>query len=1141
MKRVVHLHHYIIFIVIVLSFITKNSKAQPSQIVQLKDKKIIIANIAFIEDSSSRQINKINFNHSHKQQNLFSGQRTNNNCGVVAGISPGNDSIFSSNILVSFTNTSVNAALVQWFVNGVFFGNMTILNYSFNIPGTYEIILVASNGNCFDTTIINYFHTGMPHPNNQHITGNYGFSNFDDYANSITVTSDSGFLTGGYTYYRQPFTGAANGMLIKQKKNGCIEWSRLIEAYTETKVYTVQSLSDSGFLISGSLQNFAFLMKINQYGTALWKKIYSTTQGSLFFRKFIELSDGTYIGLSSYLEGFSITRFSNTGSVIWNKFLKKSSGYDYPLPTALRQVGNDVFITGLLKLPDTSLIYTNPFNSFLIKIDPTNGQIFWTNMYEIPEQGRSIAFMGLHLYDTLFLINAINYNTLGGINSFQSMHFIDRNGNLLSSKYVKNYLANYHFPFFADLSVLPSKSIYLFHEGEEDLLLQPGFVNHSHFLKIDSGGTIYWQKYNSHFTHGLYKTSAFNGLYFGLSGSNTGFMNPAYYPSVNFTFQKIDTTGYINPDCELYTSNLSILPYSILSYNITWLVDSLVNVSATDINPDINEIFPQNRRLCPDYIDSCTLIRIYGNKHICNLNNQYIYRVVKNKKCTQPTDWVVEGPVNIILQNDTMIVLQFNSIDTFKVSATLRNSCNPVRDSIYIITGSGIAPVNLGSDTSLCPGNTLLLNAGSGYVSYLWQDNSVDSSFMVTAPGLYWVEVTDTCSNVFRDTIIITPTPPIPFDLGPDLTKCNNDSLTITAPSGFINYSWSPNYNINTTSGQTVIVFPAIDTMYKVIAEKTPGCFAFDSIYVNVNNSPPVFLGNDTSFCAGNSILLNAGPGFSNYLWSTGQTSPSLNVNSAGIYTVIATDTNNCASHDTLVVLNVFNNPGVTLPKDSLLCRGSFKILNAGAGMKSYNWNTGATTSSIAVNSTGTYWVTVTDNNGCSGSDSTKITRLLPLPSGFLPPDTVLCSYSTLQITTSDIYSAYLWNTGSTQRSITISQPGVYWLRATDNFNCTGTDTIVINPKQCLEGIFVPNAFTPNGDGLNDTFRPLLFGIVQYYKFRIYNRWGQLIYESTELGKGWDGKVSGKDADSNVFVWTCEYQFEGQKRKLKKGTLVLIR
>jgi gliding motility-associated-like protein len=104
-----------------------------------------------------------------------------------------------------------------------------------------------------------------------------------------------------------------------------------------------------------------------------------------------------------------------------------------------------------------------------------------------------------------------------------------------------------------------------------------------------------------------------------------------------------------------------------------------------------------------------------------------------------------------------------------------------------------------------------------------------------------------------------------------------------------------------------------------------------------------------------------------------------------------------------------------------------------------------------------------------------------------------------------------------------------------------GSDTILINAKDCINGFFVPTAFTPNGDGKNDAFRPLLFGRLVKYSFTIYNRWGQIIFKSSDIIKGWNGTYASTLQDNNVFAWSCTYQIEGQKLKTEKGTVVLIR
>lgn len=99
----------------------------------------------------------------------------------------------------------------------------------------------------------------------------------------------------------------------------------------------------------------------------------------------------------------------------------------------------------------------------------------------------------------------------------------------------------------------------------------------------------------------------------------------------------------------------------------------------------------------------------------------------------------------------------------------------------------------------------------------------------------------------------------------------------------------------------------------------------------------------------------------------------------------------------------------------------------------------------------------------------------------------------------------------------------------------TGTDTILINPKQCMSGFFVPTAFTPNGDGLNDDFKPLLFGNILTYEFIVYNRWGQVVFKSSQTNYGRDGRYKERPESGNVFIRTCHYQLEGEQVRSEKG------
>jgi gliding motility-associated-like protein len=434
----------------------------------------------------------------------------------------------------------------------------------------------------------------------------------------------------------------------------------------------------------------------------------------------------------------------------------------------------------------------------------------------------------------------------------------------------------------------------------------------------------------------------------------------------------------------------------------------------------------------------------------------------------------------------------------------------------------------------------MVLHAGSGFSKYHWNDGTSDSVLIVNSTGKYFIVANNACGGTFTDTVIISGHPPIPFDTGPDLSKCNNDSIDITLPGNFISYLWTPASGISSDTSRSVDLSPSKTTMYKIRAEKSPGCFAYDSLKVTVNNSPQIDLGGDQSFCFGDSLLLDPGPGFSSYAWNTGSNSGKIVVKEKGEYSVIASTADGCRSLDTVRVNEVFANPVVILDKNPMLCEGSFRELNAGDFNK-YQWNTGENTQTIKVNQSGFYFVSVTDLHGCTGSDTTEIKPLIPLPGKFLPPDTAVCSYGSIQISSANHYLSYLWNNQATTPNLTIAKPGTYWFEVVDNNNGVGRDSIQIFLKDCMAGFYIPNSFSPNGDGMNDNFKPLLFGEVLHYEFTIYNRFGEIVFRTNKVTDSWNGKYKTNPQNSNVFIWVCKYQFLGENQKLEKGTVLLMK
>jgi gliding motility-associated-like protein len=161
--------------------------------------------------------------------------------------------------------------------------------------------------------------------------------------------------------------------------------------------------------------------------------------------------------------------------------------------------------------------------------------------------------------------------------------------------------------------------------------------------------------------------------------------------------------------------------------------------------------------------------------------------------------------------------------------------------------------------------------------------------------------------------------------------------------------------------------------------------------------------------------------------------------------------------------------------------------------------------------------------------------------SGFLPLQITKCVNLYEELKPTMTFAKYLWSTGATTATIKIVNPGLYWLEVTDVTGCSGRENVWVTTKSCMNAVYVPSAFTPNNDGKNDIFKPLVDGKLLQYSFKIYDRWGQLVLQTTDPNKGWNGKRGGVDQDTNVYVWICTYQLEGEAAKTEKGTFLLIR
>lgn len=216
-----------------------------------------------------------------------------------------------------------------------------------------------------------------------------------------------------------------------------------------------------------------------------------------------------------------------------------------------------------------------------------------------------------------------------------------------------------------------------------------------------------------------------------------------------------------------------------------------------------------------------------------------------------------------------------------------------------------------------------------------------------------------------------------------------------------------------------------------------------DSFAVTICNKPAVALGNDTTLCTGAALSLASGTA-ANYLWSTGATTQTISLSTPGTYWVKASTANpGCFATDTIVVAGG-TTPVVALGNDTAICQGSSLTLNAGNPGASYNWSTGATTQTISLSTSGTYWVKATAaGTSCFATDTIVVTAVA-LPVVALGADASICEGDIQTLDAGNAGATYSWSTSATTQTIDVSTAGTYHVTVTNASNCVGRDTIVI-------------------------------------------------------------------------------------------------
>ncbi len=378
-----------------------------------------------------------------------------------------------------------------------------------------------------------------------------------------------------------------------------------------------------------------------------------------------------------------------------------------------------------------------------------------------------------------------------------------------------------------------------------------------------------------------------------------------------------------------------------------------------------------------------------------------------------------------------------SSAGTYSVTVVDAGGCSG-STQVNVVANTNPTPTITGS-LSFCTGGSTTLDAGAGYTEYAWTPTATTQTISATTAGNYAVTVTDNNGCTGTDNVDVTVAAGLTPTITGVLTICSGNSTTLDAGAGYASYNWNPT---NATS-QTIDVTSS--GTYAVTVTDASGCSGSDQVDVNVDNNPVPNITGTLAICSGASTTLDAGAGFTSYLWSpNGETTQTINVTTGGNYSVEVSNSNGCTGTDQVTVTEN-QNPTPSISGNLTICQGNSTILDAGGGYAGYSWTpNGETTQTINVTTAGTYTVSVTTAAGCSGTTSVDVNVVASL-SVSITGNLNICGGTTTTLDAGSGFPHYIWNTNDATQTITTGTPGTYSVTVSDDNGCSASDAVTVN------------------------------------------------------------------------------------------------
>jgi gliding motility-associated-like protein len=383
--------------------------------------------------------------------------------------------------------------------------------------------------------------------------------------------------------------------------------------------------------------------------------------------------------------------------------------------------------------------------------------------------------------------------------------------------------------------------------------------------------------------------------------------------------------------------------------------------------------------------------------------------------------------------NATLTTIAPATSTTYKVTATDPFGC-PATSS-YDLTVSAIPPITITGNTDICLGQSTTLTASVVGASYLWSNGATTQSAVFNQTGLASVTVTNGICSSSKATIISQVKTVFPKITASETEICRGRAVVLTA-SGGANFAWS-----NGDTLKKILVTPTVTTTYILTISDATGCKDTTSVKIKVNEGTGLTLPISQAFCEGDSLNIVVAPSnLKSYVWSNGVKTFSFFTKVGGLFSVSATDANNCISTKEIQVTMIPNEP-LSISGSIIFCTGKSTTLTASDGFNKYLWSNGATSPSIVVNTPGVHRVSIVDMQGCKYSTSVTISEGTKLKVNIKNGDFCAGNSATLN---PGKFKSYLWSDGSTAQTLTVSKPGKYCISVSDG-SCDGDTCLIVN------------------------------------------------------------------------------------------------